>query len=340
MKKIYVVTYANASSGGNESLHQLCSKLNNLNLDAYIYYLNNPKAAIPYKFKSYNIKSTHNIDDSEENILIVPEISTSFLYKFNKIKKCIWWLSLDFYLRTLPKFTFKNFVNDHNIPRLLYPLAYLYLKCTGELNKQCFEFREDKNHIFHFYNCEYAKQYLINHGVKEENTLYLCGPINSEFFNQTIDLSKKENIILYNPKKGIEFTKKIIQKLKDNEINAQIIALENMNYHQLMMFYSKAKIYIDFGFFPGPERIPREAVTMYCNIITSTTGSAKNNSDVPIPYEFKIDAKDDNLDRIVLKIKNMLVNYNDDIPRFEQYRKKVIDQRRLFDEHIEKYFIG
>ena len=162
MKKIYVVTYANASSGGNESLHQLCSKLNNLNLDAYIYYLNNPKAAIPYKFKRYNIKSTHNIDDSEENILIVPEISTSFLYKFNKIKKCIWWLSLDFYLRTLPKFTFKNFVNDHNIPRLLYPLAYLYLKCTGELNKQCFEFREDKNHIFHFYNCEYAKQYLIN----------------------------------------------------------------------------------------------------------------------------------------------------------------------------------
>lgn len=97
-----------------------------------------------------------------------------------------------------------------------------------------------------------------------------------------------------------------------------------MNYHQLMMFYSKAKIYIDFGFFPGPERIPREAVTMYCNIITSTTGSAKNNSDVPIPYEFKIDAKDDNLDRIVLKIKNMLVNYNDDIPRFEQYRKKLL----------------
>ena len=340
MNKIYIVTYANATSGGNESLHQLCSKLNSIHLNAYIYYYNKPTASIPLKFKNYDIKTVHTIEDSVDNMLIVPEICTPFLYKFNKIKKCIWWLSLDFYLRTLPKYTFVNFIGSHGIPKLLYPMTYIYLKCKGELDKKFFGFGEDKNQIFHFYNCEYAKMYLLEQGVKEENTLYLCGPINTDFFNQKVNISKKENIILYNPKKGIEFTNKIISKIHEKKMDVQIIPLEKMNYDQLMSCYSKAKIYIDFGFFPGPERIPREAVTMYCNILTSTLGSAKNNVDVPIPYEFKIHATHDNIDSIITKLINMLKNYEDDIPKFEQYRTKVLNQREVFDENIKKFFIS
>lgn len=99
-----------------------------------------------------------------------------------------------------------------------------------------------------------------------------------------------------------------------------------------------AKAYLDLGVFPGPERIPREAITSYCNIITSTMGSCNNDEDVPIPSNYKFDIKRKNIKRIAKKLVDITINYEKYNCDFEQYRKKSKKQFYSFHDDIRDTF--
>ncbi len=84
-RKVFVICTA-SNSGGPETLHQLVDFINKNNLaDAYIIY-ENKKEKVPDKFLKYDIKVAQKVEDSEENILIVPEVLTYFLYRYKNIK--------------------------------------------------------------------------------------------------------------------------------------------------------------------------------------------------------------------------------------------------------------
>ncbi len=251
-------------SGGTESSHQLVHWINEQGGDAYIHYYDSDVIAPPEKFNTYNVKVAQKIEDSSENLLIVPETLTYYLYEFHNIKKSIWWLSLNYYLYQFPLKKAKIMADRYNIPDITSYFIQFLLKKSP--NKQ-FEFGDEKNDLIHFYNCEYIKDYLLKNGVKKENTFYLCGPLNDDFFEEAkaVDSSKKRNIVLYNPNKGYFFTKKVIQYAKNKGLDAQFIPLKGLDRNQMIDLYKQAKLYIDFGDFPGPERIPRESVVMKCN---------------------------------------------------------------------------
>lgn len=345
---IYVVCPYGKISGGHETLHQLVSVLRDNGYRAYMHYLydkgtkNDEVINIPDKFKKYNIKCSVDIVDNNENIIVIPEIFTGLIYKYKNIRKCIWFLSLDFYLSHLNKNHIDNKLKDMNIPLFLIPffkpLAYLYLTMTHKNKKLDFKNKKEINDYFYVYNCQYIKDFLINNSIKDERTFYLCGPIGNEYIKTTKDDCIKEDILVYNPAKGYEFTKKIIEKLSETNKNLKIVPIKNMSSAEILDLLRKAKIYIDFGFFPGPERIPREAVCCYCNIVTSTSGSAKNKVDILVPKEFKINAVDSNIEIIVEKVNFLLNNYEANTYKFDKYREKVIQQKDLFKNNITKIF--
>ena len=144
--------------------------------------------------------------------------------------------------------------------------------------------------------------------------------------------------MIYNPKKGYEFTEKIINKIKLEKQDITVIPIQNMSSQQIIELMKEAKVYMDFGFFPGPERIPREAVSCYCNLITSRLGSARNDEDILISHEYKFESNLENIDKIVKKIIGMVENYENEVTQFDLYREKVIKQVQLFDNNIEKIF--
>ena len=335
--KIYVVSPI-SSSGGPESLHQLAAELIKLGLDAYIYYEKSDQTIITEKFSKYDVKVANFIEDKPNNIMIVPEVYTDVLYKYRHVKKCIWWLSLDFYLNQIPKNRVRNLSGKYKIPKIFNSILYIVLFMTKRLNFSIFKFKNDKNNYFHFYNCEYVKRYLVDKGVKVQNTMYLCGPLRDEYFS--VSLPSKENIIVYNPAKGFGFTKKIIKKSKELNRNFTFIPISNLRPNEIVDLLGRAKVYIDFGYFPGPERIPREAVMLNCNIITSKTGSAGNEIDVPIPRECKFDAEDEEIDNIIFKIEEIMENHSRFLPLYDKYRLKVEKQKNIFQENIRNYFIG
>jgi hypothetical protein len=121
---IYVLCPGGCEAGGVESLYQLCDGINSVYGNCVIVFDNN--AEVPKKYKNYNIKQSKEIIDSNTNLLIVPEVWTEKLNYFTKIKKSIWWLSVD---------------NNHN---------------------KFINF--DNNEILHFYQSHYALHYIINKG--------------------------------------------------------------------------------------------------------------------------------------------------------------------------------
>jgi hypothetical protein len=72
---------------------------------------------------------------------------------------------------------------------------------------------------------------------------YLSEYLNEDFLKTQTDLTKKENIVVYNPKKGLAFTQKIIKKAKD----IKFVPLINMSRDEVIKTLQKAKVYIDFG---------------------------------------------------------------------------------------------
>ena len=321
-------------TGGPNSLHQLGSLLQKKGLDVRMVYTN-PSLKLPDRLAVYNIPivdSVSDISDTPENVFIVPEDSIDYLDSFKNIKKCIWWLSLHYYLIKLDR---DYFIHDviPKFPKSLYILPRLYLRIKRGRHQKYYIPQPDDG-IFHLYNCEYVRQYLEDCGVPSANMCYSCGPIES-IYHQPNDISIKENIVLYNPKKGYEFTKKILSRL--NKLGVKTIPIQNLTAPEIKSLMDRSKVYIDFGFFPGYERIPREAVISNCTILTSRTGAAANNVDIPIPDDFKIESKDENIDIIINKIEYMLDHYSEILPIYESFRIKVKMESTFLDNGADTF---
>lgn len=333
-KKIYVLV-PDGTSGGHESLHQMVSILNDNGRDAFVFYPDQDGAgAIPEKFRSYHIKVASEIEDNEENTLVVSDLCTNYLYQYKHIQKVIWWLAWDFYEANAA------WLNRGVMERLKHGElkgAAQILKRRVQGTATVFSFKEDKNEIFHFYNCEYIRNHLLSRGVREENMMYLCGPISEHYFSDH-EKVVKEDIIAYNPAKGFEYTEQIINLIKKQRPEVEIVAIKGMTPNQIVDLLNRAKVYIDFGFFPGPERIPREAVTMMCNIITSTDGAAANDEDVKISKELKFDKQTADKQVIVDAILERIDHYEQHVSEYDAYREKVAKQRELLSENILKHF--
>lgn len=331
-KKIYIFSPPNGVTGGPETLHMLCSIILKNGGDATMYY-GRGKYNIPNNYLKYNISCVRRIKDDSQNLIIVPETDTNILNKYKKIKKMICFLSLDFYLARLPESRVDRFIKKYKLPKILKKPFINILNLFSSYKK--INLRD--SNILLSYNCEYIKQFFLENGINMNNTIYLCGPISSEHFSS--DNIAKENIVAYNPKKGLDFTKKVIKNFKDEYGSYAIfVPIEKMKPNEVHNLLLRSKVYIDFGFFPGPERIPREAAVAKCNIIVGIDGSSSNDIDFPLPKRFKFEKNDENIKKICKAIYNNIENYYNFRSDFEEYINKVKNQENIFNDNIKKFF--
>lgn len=343
--KIYVAAPANAATGGPELLHQLVYHLRkDLGIDAFVfYYPNNHPDPIPSEYKHYNVPFVREIEDKEENILIVPEVTSGIklLHNYSTIRKVLWWLSVDnFYLSALlssrKNFFFRRAINK--LSRLffnkpVFDIGELALKKIKKYSLQ--DFKEIIEQVdFHLVQSYYAMMHLQKNNIPKNKIFYLSDYLNEDFLKINTDLSKKENIVVYNPKKGFVFTRKIIKKAPD----IKFVPIVNMTRKQVIETLQRAKVYIDFGNHPGKDRIPREAAILGCCVITGMRGSAKYFEDVPIPNEYKFEDKEENIPRIIDKIRECFENYEKKTKDFESYREIIKSEPEKFIEDLKKIF--
>lgn len=330
--KIYILTPAYIKTGGTELLHQLFYKLTQLEKDVYIVYLNkklNDTSYIPEEFKIYNPIECEfdNIEYNENNLLIIPEIYISKLKELDSknIKKAVWWLSVD---------NATKFFGTYGVYFYMKKKGFLRTINAARKHKFIINTHLIKKIDYHFCQSYYAIEFLRKQKIIK-NVFYLSDYINKTYFEKDFNKSNKENIVLYNPKKGFNYTKKLIEKSKFNWI-----PLENMTTTEVRDILLKSKVYIDFGNHPGKDRFPREAAISGCCIITGKRGAANFQKDVPIDDEFKFVDKNNNINNIINKIQSCLNNYSIEIEKFEKYRAFIREEENNFEKDVKRIFDG
>jgi hypothetical protein len=308
---IYVMAPYATVSGGPELLQQLCYVLNKNSIESKICYysswmIRGQGEDSKKRYAIYDNPSALKVVDTPENIVVIPETATYLLRKFHKSKKVLWWLSVDFF---------------YNKKRWKDNVTTVF----GLLDGNVF----DKN-LYHLCQCKYAQDFLVSKGINKDRTFFLSDYLNDEFIqNAKLEAEvEKQNVVIYNPKKGFEYTQQLINAAPD----IKWIPIQGMTPNQVRELMQKSKLYIDFGNHPGKDRMPREAAISGCCIVTGRRGAAANDVDVPIPGKYKIDEKsDDFVSKSIDLIRHILGNYEEFKPDFDNYRQTIRGEEKQFE---------
>lgn len=341
---IYVLCPPYSITGGPEALHQITYYLNSIGKKcklAYISYLINRRVFIPEPYMKYveEYVLDDDIVDRDNTAIIIPE-SFSFLHnQYKKATVFIWWLSVDNgsiknnFLRKI----YVLFVSPYRYLRSISNNEYNYYKSLKRrLAIKPYSFKHEMNNVVHLCASYYAFDYVSRNS---NNRIFKCiEPISKHFLTNyktsidQISLESRDDIILYNPQKSEHF----IQEFKRLYPHYKFFPLKGLTQDRLIEKYMSSKLYVDFGPFPGAERIPKEAVLYGCVIITGQHGASGFHGDVPIPADYKF--RDDEFEQISTKIDFILKNYKACYDDFNEYRRTVLELEENFVNDLKAIF--
>ena len=334
--KFYVYCPAGIVSGGAELLHQLVSLLRDNGKDAFIVYYGNKEHVIPDDYKNYNVIMADMVIDREYNIEILFEPLFYRVCLNTKIQKMLWWLSVDNFYRCSDNYLAVLDIAKYDMKsamRVFAKRVYHFLFTHKNYFKHSLSLKDlSRVNVVSAYQSEYAQNFLQNNGFNE--LVALKDFINIEHCS-SFTKENREDIILYNPKKGLSFTKKLIRMAPD----LRWIPIENMSRNDVILLMKKAKVYVDFGFHPGKDRLPRECAMNGLCIITGKRGSAAFFEDIPIENKYKFDERFSEKSKIIQTIKEVLYNYATAIDDFKFYRFMISQEKTEFERQVNQLFI-
>jgi hypothetical protein len=327
LTKVYVACPANYATGGPELLHQLASQLIKMGIRAFMLYVpygaENP---VHPNYEHYNVPYVSQVENLKENIVIIPEAMPQLIFDetISKTRQVIWWLSVDNFFPYI-----NGLLQRHSHKKLFRAKQFFF----NYYKIPTIKYISKKGKFYHLSQSAYATNFLKKNNIR--HVAYLSDYLNKAFLNTAVTTSQeRKNVVLYNPKKGLEFTKLLIEQAP--EIN--FVPIENMTPSQVSELLANSKVYIDFGNHPGKDRFPREAAIMGCCILTNKKGSAKYYEDVPIGDEFKFEDNLDTIPKILTKIRACLESYPQEQEKFDHYREIIKGEEQRFKKDLEKIF--
>jgi len=325
--KIYIQCPAALATGGPEALHQLGHYLIKNGFDAQMSYIppNHPNPVHP-QYETYSVPYALEIENNSKNLIILAESNLYPLYQkpYSKLKKAIWWLSVTYYWEGLKPWQEKaKKKNFYGIKSLINPHINPPLPTLERLRKLP---------VYHIRHSYYSEVFL------KENNIKITGKIsdymNRAFINEINDRTTKEDIVLYNPKKNDVYLDDLIKQTPQ----FNWVAVQGLSASAVAALMNKSKVYIDFGFHPGKERMPREACLMNCCMIIGKNGSAVHREDMPIPDEYRFNKDVALYPEITGLIADCIKNYDVRIKDFANYRQELLTEEEVFDQDIKAVF--
>lgn len=309
--RVFIVCPAEYATGGTELLHQLAYMLSMRGVENYIIYTNRRETICPTpaSFMKYGVQYVSAYVDSEDSILVMAETQVHYMKECKKGKAVIWWLSVDNYFNAYP-----HLIKENNI--------------------DIFKIKE-RNNVVHFVQSFYAKVF-IQQAFNISESYFLTDYINDDIIKVAQEFShseRKEDIVLYNPKKGYKDLEPIILSCRKD---IKWIPLKNLTPVEMAALMCKAKLYVDFGGHPGKDRIPREAAMCGCCILTNRIGSAAYQEDVNIPLEYKVNDMTD-VEEVLEKIYDIVESYEERTLDFNTYRQTISIEKKCFSEEVDDF---
>ena len=331
-RKVYVLAPAGKTTGGVELAHQLVDALTEMGQEAFVVYVDKDRLApgteVPEMYRKYQVRVSDTVEDSRDNLLVLPEIYFDYLYRFPSIRIACWWMSVDnrYYSACLPDM-------------LRFPwgwkerkdILYRYVVEGVRFRNSLADLRRQSDRIVHFYQSAYALDHLTSKGFR--NVVPMSDYIHPDLF--VCSRVPKEDLILYNPKKGKRYVEMLQKRLPD----CSFIPLEGFSREQLNEVFDRAKLYVDFGRFPGKDRIPREAALHGCCLITGRFGASAYPEDVPIPESYKFSMRGRiPWDGITGLVRRIFAEYDTCCRDFDLMRERIGQEREVFFREVREFF--
>jgi hypothetical protein len=335
--RVFVYCPANSVTGGTELLHQLAHILNNNNIETFIVY-SVKGFNVPPEFEKYNVKVADTIIDEPLNVMVINESDLAKSMHIKKAQMIYWWLSVDnFYANSIRKLSLADYA-EWSMPLFLRSVA---LRLLDIFRKRQFYFINTfsiadlvrSNHL-NCYQSEYAHQFLLGKGFT--NIHALSDYINTELSQGAAQVADadRENIVLYNPKKGLKYVKELMRLAPE----LVFVPLINLNREGLLSLFRKSKLYIDFGHHPGKDRLPREAAQNGCCVLTGRKGSAKYYKDIAIDDYYKIDESTTEKSVVVERMRDIIANYSKHNQNYAIYRSQIRNEEAVFNQQVMDIF--
>lgn len=263
-----------ALSGGPEAIHQMSYALNSIGVDCYVAYYGQahrlryvgdrlicePPACEPVmnQYAQYQPRVAAEIPLDANTLMVLPEPLATRHSTFTSCGVAIWWLSVDNALKGQPE--------------LADPITRA-------------SFFEERR-VHHLYQSVYAREFLREAGAVK---LYDIGDFTSDTF--TVGPAPRQATTpaaSYNAAKGSD----VAQAFFAQNADLPSLPLRGYTKTQLREIFSSHMFYIDFGHFPGKDRLPREAAAAGSIVFLHRKGSGAFYDDFPVPDWFKFDAED------------------------------------------------
>jgi hypothetical protein len=308
--KVHVLCPAQSVTGGPEALHQLVDAGQRLGFDMVMRYLPDDVGdPTPAVFKMYRPRVVDEVVDAPDSVVIVPETGPQLLLELRHARRVLWWLSVEHFQSRCEAMRPPE-------PGAASPLEFVF---------------DPRHGVVHLAQSEYARQWVAQRGP---SPWLVTDYVRDEIVERARALrgGGRENIVAYNPKKGLAFTQ---QLMKASPAGIQWVPIENMSPPEVAQLLARSKVYVDFGPHPGRDRIPREAALCGCVVITNTQGSAGNAVDVPLPTRFKFDERQPaTLIEVTRRIVEAMQDHARVVAEIAPYREWIERQRQVFDNEV------
>lgn len=329
--QVFVIYPRGLRTGGPEALHQLVDMLRTLGQDAYL--VAHPTTASNdrvVEFSHYDAPEAPSVIDSTGNIVVTPEVFLDDIFSIRNADRICWWLSIDnsptFMVRSLRQ----RFRSNRSDP--LLQQASLLLR-SGRLPIDILRFK--RSNIHHAVQSSYAWSFLFSRvGIvpsllSDYTTLGIAQPSSGS-------IHRNNRLVSFNPKRGGDVVEGV-RRATGQEFEWR--PLQSMARSEVIRSLCESGFYLDLGYHPGKDRMPREAAMCGALTVVGRRGSAAFFSDVPIPWGHKVTPGRHEVADTVSLLKGLVETLPEEVLKQDHYRRVISQEKDQFRREVEDVFL-
>ena len=331
--KIFVMYPRGVASGGPLALHQLVDEIRRQGGEAFLtpWSGSEERRRVP-NFNSYDAPEAQ-VEDKSENLVVFPEFSLRDSLSISNARTAIWWLSLGNSVPArvpgmLLHITRATFREGCSAAGGLVALLWQELLALSRL------WLNSRRRTLHLCQSSYALKLI---GGRLRKPAFILG----DYIEPASEMTSHKNashlralpVISYNPAK-VEAWR--IEKLKNIFPDVEWLPLERLSSEEVRKTLRNSSVYLDLGYFPGKDRLPRESIMVGTPVVIAFRGAGKNEGDFPLPKSAKVKLGVGWLERTRKALELVLIDRESALEKQHDFRQSVSRERELFSIQVEK----
>jgi hypothetical protein len=306
-----------AVTGGPEAIHQLSQSLNAIGVDCWIVHtgrdhgarvsgdrllvLNPPNAGLTAAYAAYGPRYKMEIPLDDRTLVIFPEGLARNALGLPRRPVAIWWLSVD--------------------------NAFRALTMRGESETSIDEVLARPD-LIHLYQSAYARDWLRGRGLERIHDLAdYTSPL---FIDAPARAPSPKPMVSFNGAKGGEAAAAFFAARPQ----FAPLALRGFSKPDLQAIFRERLLYVDFGHFPGKDRLPREAAVSGGVVFVHRKGAGAIYEDFPLPDFYKFDEADLASGELGRRLDAVVADPADHWARQAQFRSLVAWEKASFHDQV------